>query len=402
MPGATTWGRTMACLRRSSVTLTLVWFTAFNLRSVIFGVPPVLPAIRTDLGLSFTLTGSITSIVLLTLATGSIPGAILAGRFPARRVVGVASAGLAVFALSRVLPPGWFWVFTGTILLTAAVAFAQPAMAVLIRRWFPNGITRASNLYSNGLLLGNVGGASLTPLLASLIGWRGSFLVWGVCALAGALLWYRLTPADAALPPSVPLAAALRDARAWQVTALFVFQNLAYFTVATWIPFLVKSQGPLYAAIVFLCLNCFPMLPLLALPLIRWNYPLSTTFYVLAGLLTTAGATGMLLGLGSLAWALALMVGLGCGGAFVAAMTLPPLLASNEGEAAGLSAVVFAFGYLFSFAGPVVAGLLVDRNGGIGSAFWPAVVSGILMTVIGALAPRLLRRRQAVQPGMAV
>ncbi len=375
---------------------------AFNLRSVIFGVPPVLPAIRSDLGLSFTVTGSITSIILLTLAAGSVPGALLAGRFPARRVVGIASAGLALFALSRVLPPGWFWVFAGTILLTAAVAFAQPAMAVLIRRWFPDGITRASNLYSNGLLLGNVGGASLTPLLAPLIGWRGTFLVWGLCALGGAVLWARLTPAEATAPPSVSLAAALRDPRAWQVTALFVFQNLAYFTVATWIPFLVKNEGALYASLVFLCLNCFPMLPLLLLPLVRWNYPLSTGFYVLAGLLTTVGAAGMLFGLASLAWALAFMVGLGCGGAFVAAMTLPPLLAANEGEAAGLSAVVFAFGYLFSFAGPVVAGLLVDRSGGgVGPAFWPAVVSGILMTVIGSLAPRLLRRGQVARPAVA-
>jgi cyanate permease len=105
----------------------------------------------------------------------------------------------------------------------------------------------------------------------------------------------------------------------------------------------------------------------------------------------------MLLGLGDLAWALALMVGLGCGGAFVAALTLPPLLATNEGEAAGLSSIVFAFGYLFSFGGPGLAGMLVDRSGGIGSAFWPAVGSGILMTAVGALAPRLLRRSRAAQ-----
>jgi cyanate permease len=89
------------------------------------------------------------------------------------------------------------------------------------------------------------------------------------------------------------------------------------------------------------------------------------------------------------------MVGLGCGAAFVAALTLPPLLATDEGEAAGLSAVVFTFGYLFSVVGPLLAGLLVDRAGGIGSAFGPAIVSGVLMTAIGILVPRRLRRAQA-------
>jgi CP family cyanate transporter-like MFS transporter len=378
-----------------NLALFVVWLTAFNLRAVIFGVPPVLPAIRTDLHLSFALTGSITSIVLLTLAAGSIPGAILAGRFRARRQVTLAAIALAVFALARVLPPSAFWVFAGTVLLTAAVSIAQPAIAVLIRRWFPDRVTTASNLYGNGLLLGNVGGASVTPFIAQAVGWRGSFVIWGGCALAGAVLWARFTPrADAPAPP-FNVAAALRDARAWQITALFVFQNLAYFTTATWLPFLVRDRGAVYTAVVFLCLNCFPMVPLLALPLLRWNYPLSTAFYVTAGVLTTAGAIGMLAGLASLAWLLALAVGLGCGAAFVAAMTLPPLLARDEGEAAGLSAIVFTFGYLLSFAGPVLAGALADRSSQIGVAFWPAVGSGVLMAVIGSFAPRLLGRAPA-------
>jgi MFS transporter, CP family, cyanate transporter len=382
-------------LRRPALTLVLVWFTAFNLRTVIFGVPPVLPAVRADLGLNFSETGSITSLILLTLAGGSIPGALLVGRFPARRLVSISSLALGLFAIARVFPPSVPWLFGGTVLLALGVALAQPSMAVLIRRWFPDGITRASNLYSNGLLLGNVGGASLTPLLAQLVGWRGSFIAWGACALAGAALWDRLTPAQSTPARSARVWSALRDPRAWQMTALFVFQNLAYFTVATWLPFLLKGRGALYVSVVFLCLNCFPVVPLLALPLLRWNYPLSTLFYVGAGLVTTVGALGLLLGLGDLAWLLAFMVGLGTGAAFVAMMTLPPLLAASEGEAAGLSAVIFSVGYLFSFVGPVVAGMLADRNGDIGVAFWPAVIAAMLMAVFGALAPRMLLRSRA-------
>jgi CP family cyanate transporter-like MFS transporter len=377
------------------LTLVLVWFTAFNLRTVIFGVPPVLPAVRADLGLSFSETGSITSLILLMLAGGSIPGALLVGRFPARRLVSISTLGLGVFAMARVLPPGVPWLFGGTVLLALGVSLAQPSMAVLIRRWFPDGITRASNLYSNGLLLGNVGGASLTPFLAQLVGWRGSFIAWGACALAGAALWDRLTPTQDVPGRSPRVWRALRDPRAWQMTALFVFQNFAYFTVATWLPFLLRGRGALYNSVVFLCLNCFPVLPLIVLPLLRWNYPLSRLFYVAAGLVTTVGALGLLLGLGEIAWLLAFLVGLGTGAAFVAMMTLPPLLASDESEAAGLSAVIFTVGYLFSFVGPVVAGLLADRTSGVEVAFWPAVFAAVMMAVFGALAPRMLLRAGA-------
>ena len=382
-------------MRRPTATLALVWFVAFNLRSVIFGMPPVLPAVRADLGLSFAATGAMTALVLLVLALGSIPGALLASRVPARRLVTICGIALGLFAGARLLPPQSFWVFAGTILLTLAVAFAQPALAVLIRRWFPDRITTASNLYGNGLMMGNVGGASLTPYVALLAGWRGTFLGWGAAALAGALLWWRLTPRKDSPAPPARIRAALLDPRAWQVTALFVFQNLAFFTVATWLPFLLRGQGPGYVAFVFLCLNCFPVLPLLVLPALRWDYPLSAGFYVLAGALTAAGAGGMLLGAAGLAWALAFMVGLGCAMAFIGAMTLPPLLGRDESEVAGISAVVFTFGYLLSFAGPWVAGALADRSQDVAVAFWPSVLSGVLMIVVGALAPRLLRRSRA-------
>jgi len=89
------------------------------------------------------------------------------------------------------------------------------------------------------------------------------------------------------------------------------------------------------------------------------------------------------------------MVGLGAGAAFVGSVALPPLLASNESEAAGFSAVMFTAGYTLAFAGPISAGVLVDSTGHVAMAFWPPVVGGILMAVAGSLAPRLLVRSRA-------
>jgi CP family cyanate transporter-like MFS transporter len=87
------------------------------------------------------------------------------------------------------------------------------------------------------------------------------------------------------------------------------------------------------------------------------------------------------------------MVGLGAAAAFVGSLALPALLARNEGQAAMFAAQVFAAGYVLAFAGPVAAGALVDRTGQVETAFWPAIVGGILMAVFGLLAPGLLRGR---------
>jgi CP family cyanate transporter-like MFS transporter len=386
-------------LRRTVIQLGLVWLTGFNLRVVLFAIPPSLPAIRSELGLSFAATGSITSLAVLVLGVASIPGALLATRYGARRLVFLCGLGLAVFTFSVTLPPALFWVFAGTGLLTLSISLAQPPLAVLVRRWFPNAIARAGSLYANGLLMGSVLGGSLSPYLSAAIGWRGTFFVWAAVAGTGVLLWTRFTPRDSTAAPRIHVAAIARDPRTWQVAALFTFQNLVYYTVATWLPFVVKDRGPTYLATTLLFLNLFPILLLLALPLFRWQYALSTRFYVTAGLLAAAGSLGLLLGLNEFAWPLAFMVGLGAGAAFVGSVALPPLLATNEGEVAGFSAVMFTAGYTLAFAGPIAAGVLVDMTGHVAVAFWPPVVGAILMAVAGSLAPRLLVRSQvAAQP----
>ncbi len=342
-------------MRRTVISLGLVWLTAFNLRVILFAIPPSLPAIRSDLGLSFSATGSITSLAVLTMGVASIPGALLATRYGARRLVSLCCAGLVIFTVSITLPPGLFWVFAGSSLLTLSIALAQPPLAVLIRRWFPTAITRASNLYGNGLLMGNVLGASLSP------------------------------------------GAVLRDPRVWQVAALFTFQNLVYYTVATWVPFLLIGRSAGYVATTFLFLNFFPIVPLFALSFVRWPYALSTPFYVVAGTLAATGSLGLLLGLTDFVQPLVFMVGLGTAAAFVASIALPPLIARDESEASTYSAVMYTAGYLLAFVGPLSAGMLVDATGSVALAFWPPVVGAVLMAVVGSLAPRLLSRsRMAV------
>ncbi len=382
-------------MRRNVISLGLVWLTAFNLRVILFAIPPSLPAIRSDLGLSYSATGTITSLAILVLGAASIPGALLATRFGARRLVAICIAGLGVFTISLTLPPAVFWVFAGSALLTLSIALAQPPLAVLIRRWFPDGIARASSLYGNGLLMGNVVGASLSPYMSRALGWRGMFLVWAAVALIGVVLWVRFTPRDQAAAPPSNLRVVMRDPRVWQVAALFTFQNLVYYTVATWLPFLINDRGPAYVATTFLFLNFLPIVPLFALSFVRWQYALSTTFYVVAGGLAAVGSLGLLLGLTDLIRPLAFMVGLGTAAAFVASIALPPLIARNESEASTYSAMMYTVGYLLAFTGPISAGILVDATGTINVAFWPPLVGGILMAVVGSLAPRLLTRSQA-------
>src|SRR5262245_59945233 len=98
----------------------------FNLRSLILGVPPVLPALRDDLHLSFTTAGALTALPVLGLGAASIPGAVLVSRFGASFVISAGTLGLGLAALLRLAPPVpvALYVFTG--LMSLFVAIVQP------------------------------------------------------------------------------------------------------------------------------------------------------------------------------------------------------------------------------------------------------------------------------------
>lgn len=377
---------------RRTLLLVTVWLVAANLRAAIFALQPVLPDVRRDLHLSFSETGGLTSLALLVLGLASLPAIYVGHRLGARRTVGVMAIGIALASAARLLPPAAPMLFIGSGLLAACVAFSQPAATVLLRRWFAGDLQRASGVYSNGILIGGTAGASATPLLAALGGWRGTFWVWAAISLAVAGAWWLLSPHDQAPVPRLRIREALGSARAWQVTALFTFQNFAYFAAAAWLPFLLARSGAGYVAWVFTCLNLLPVLPLLLLPLVRWAYPTSPAFYVANGLCVAAGAAGLALGIRDLAWLLAFLIGLGCAAAFVGSMALTPMIARSDHEAAAITGVVFTFGYVLAFAGPLIGGTLVDSTHDVTTGFWPSIGAAGAMIVLGLLVPRMLTR----------
>jgi CP family cyanate transporter-like MFS transporter len=275
--------------------------------------------------------------------------------------------------------------------MALCVALAQPAMTVIVRSWFPGAVQRAGTVFATALGLGGLGGSALTVHLASVVGWRGSFVVWSLLALAVGLAWLAVAPGRRAAADRRPqpsgLRAVLRDGAVWHVAALFGAQSLVFYAAASWIPFELRGSSAGYLSLVLLLLNVVNvpvMLLLLALP---WQWASSRRFYALAGVLMTAGAVTLAAGTTSLAWLWVVVLGVGTAMTFAGTITLPALFA-RAGQAAGYSAVVLTAGYAISFAGPFLGGVLLDRTHAISSPFWlmSAVAAGVV--VLGLTLPR--------------
>lgn len=381
----------------------LVAAVGFQLRAVVLAVPPVLPAIRDDLHLTFTAAGALTALPVLCLGAAAVPGAVLVNRVGARLVVGAGTAGLGVTALLRLVPPEPAALFVFSGLMALSVAVAQPAMTVILRAWFPTAVQRAGTVFASALGLGGLGGAVLTVRLASAVGWQGTFVVWSLLALGVGLVWLAVAPGRAADRQAQPtgLGGLLRDGAVWHVAALFGAQSLIFYAAASWIPFELRASSAAYLSLVLLLLNVVNvpvMFLLLAMP---WPWASSRRFYALAGGLMTAGSVMLAATTTSLAWLWVVVLGVGTAMTFAGTITLPALFA-RAGQAAGYSAVVLTVGYAISFAGPFLGGVLLDRTHSVRSPFWlmSAVAAGVVL--LGLTLPRRGHEVAVEQAALAV
>ena len=88
--------------------------------------------------------------------------------------------------------------FAMTVLMGAGISVCQPTLPALVRHWFaqPRDIARATGVWSNGLLVGELVAASLTlPVILPWVGsWEASFVFWSVPVLVRAVLIALGTP----------------------------------------------------------------------------------------------------------------------------------------------------------------------------------------------------------------
>lgn len=368
-------------------TAALIALIGFQLRSIVVGVPPVLPELRADLHLSFSAIGALTGIPVLGLGAAAVPGALLVNRFGARRVVGVATLGLALAALMRISPPLPYSLFVWTAILALMIAAAQPGMAVLVRNWFPSRIQQTSAIYSMSLGAGALAGATLSVYLLAFGGWRGTFVAWALLAFLAAGVWIWMAPGRGSIHEPLPhgLGRLIRNREVWHVAALFGGQSLVFYGGMTWIPFLLRSGSHAYLALVLFLFQVMS-LPLTAiLATIHLPWATSRIWYTAGGLLMSIGSIGLMLGLTELAWLWAPIAGLGNAMVFAGANSLPALLAADRSEVAGYTALMLTAGYAFAFFGPLVGGLLLDHTHVITSPFWVITGAALMTAVLGAV-----------------
>ncbi len=369
---------------RSLLRLSVLWLAGADLRLTVLAVPPVLPLIHRQFALSERAVGALSGLPVLLFGLAAIPGSLLIARLGARGAAILGLLCVAAASAARGIGPSAAMLFAMTFLMAAGIAVVQPALPTLVGEWFARRPGFATAVYANGLLIGEGLSAALTiPLILPLVGgsWRASFAVWSIPVAATALL---LLPcgSDARRPIRAEPTRWWPDWRhreTWQLALMLGGTGGLYFASNAFIPDYLHAIGQPHLVTICLAALNLGQLPA-SLALLLWARRLgnSKIAVVLMQLLALLGLAALV---AAQPWAVAAgagIIGFCCAFTLVVTLALPPQIA-RSGDVHRLSAGMFAIGYSFSCAVPLVGGALWDATGVPAAAFIAAAASGAIV-----------------------
>ena len=177
----------------STLALALLSLVAFNLRTGLIGVGPILPDVTDDLHLTHTQGSLLVALPTALMGLSALPGGRLVDRFGARAIITI---GLALVALAGGLR-ATANLFPMLVLLTGifgiGIGIAQPGLPRLGLALFPRNAGLATGVYAGGFFAGSVVASFFTPVLLGfsdeLSRWRIPLAVWGGLAGLSLAIW---------------------------------------------------------------------------------------------------------------------------------------------------------------------------------------------------------------------
>ena len=379
--------------RRPLLLIAGILLIATTLRVAFTGAAPLLDAIRSEYGLTTAQTGLLTTLPLLAFGLVSPLAAGVARRFGIERSLLLAMILICLGIGLRSLPFVSL-LFIGTAVIGCGIALGNVLLPGLIKRDFSQHVAKMTGAYS--LTMGGaaaLGSAMVVPLALAGLGWRGALLTLMVFPLLALFVWLPQSRRQATAPltgsGAIHNRGIWRSALAWQVTLFLGINSLVYYVIIGWLPAILQSIGysEAQAGSLHGLLQLATAAPGLAIPLILHRLKDQRGIAVLVAMMCAVSALGLWFLPGqAVMWTL--IFGFGSGATMILGLTFIGLRASSAHQAAALSGMAQAVGYLLAACGPPLMGRIHDANGDWHIPLLAVALISLVMAICGALAGR--------------
>jgi CP family cyanate transporter-like MFS transporter len=355
---------------------------ALNLRAALAGYPPLLEAVRADLGISAGSAGFVQTAAILMMAAGSFAGPAVGSRFGAERALTAAVGLVAAGSLARGVPAPVPLV-GGSVLIGFGIGLAGVLLTGVVKEYLPTRAGTVTGGYVVAMMVGATAASAVAvPLAVAVGGWSFALAVWAVPAVLALGAWCGVTrrvhgPQQASERPRLPW----RDGFSRLVACHQAAASLLVYGWMTWLAPYVASlgwsddrAGLLLAVWAVAQIPGALFVPALAERHRRWR------FWSAAALGCTAvGTTGVLLmPLAPVVgpWPWAVLIGIGSGAGFPLGLAVVAWRTPDAAASASTSGLALGVGYTVAGLGPLGMGLIVDLSGG-----YPAAIAVLLVAV---------------------
>jgi CP family cyanate transporter-like MFS transporter len=373
-----------------------LFLASLALRPQLLAIGPLLPEMRTDLGMSHGVAGLLGTIPVLCMGIFAPIGPRLVGRIGVRAALAACLTAISILGVARAVAPDATTVLVATLAIGVSVGTAGAIPAIVVKLRAPTVPALGTGAYAGGIVAGStIAAAVAVPLAGVDLDWRFSLAAISIASAVPIPAWLLLVRSDrpdertGSGPPRLPW----RSATGWLLALLFGLQSMIYYGLVAWLANVYVERGwdQASAGSLLATMNGIGLLTTIGVPLVadrlgsRRGQLLASALAVLIGLLGV-----LLVPEAGLVWSVAL--GLALGAIFPLVLTLPVDVADAPGDVGAVAALMLLGGYILSSTGPVLLGAIRDVTGDFQASLWSLVGLAVaLMVTCLALSPRRLR-----------
>jgi CP family cyanate transporter-like MFS transporter len=355
-------------LRRRLVLMGLLGL-ALNLRAALAGYPPLLDAVREDLGFSGAAAGFVQTGAVLMMAAGSFAGPAMANRAGSERALVGAVGMIVVGSLARGAPAA-VPLISGSLLVGFGIGVAGVLLAGVVKQHFADKAGAVTGGYVVAMTIGaTAASAAAVPMAVALGGWSSALAVWAIPAMVAAASW---NPIARRSPRPVP--SRERASTPWRnrfARLVACHQAAASMLVYGWMTWLApyvanagwsaRDAGLLLGAWLAAQIPGALIIPALTERTGRWR------LWSAVGLASSVlGTLGMLVTplppvVGPWPWAV--LLGIGAGAGFPLGLTAIAWRTPDPAASAAVSGMALGVGYTVAGIGPFAMGAILDLTG---------------------------------------
>ncbi|WP_181141227.1 MULTISPECIES: CynX/NimT family MFS transporter [Xanthomonas] len=366
-------------MRGRGLVLAAILLSAFNLRTAVTSLTPLLERIADEYAFGAPTMGALGMLPTAAFALTGVATPALLRRFGLLRTALLSMALATVGLVLRPLLPGTAGLLLGSLVALAGMGMGNVVLPPLVKRYFGDRVGGVSTLYITVLQVGTLLPALLAVPVADALGWRSSMVVWVLPALLALAAWAMVQtnhrrlhvtgPAPVTPTPEAEGRVA-RTALGWSMAVTFGMTSLVTYSMFTWLPTLLREAGasPAFGGTMVALFAALGMVGALTMPAlaVRMRNPFPIVLLCAAcHLVAFAGLWWAPLA-APILWVT--LLGLGPS-TFPLALVLVNQRSRTAAGSAALSGFSQGMGYAMSCLGPFLFGWLHAHYGGWTSPF---------------------------------